>query len=153
MLQRSMPIYEPEVIQNEVTCMRLAQRIIDDFKNVPEEHPKYTFPFLHYLTSAAIIALGLIIKQPSFKEAYGDLTLEATLSLREHCRKTWMSGKMIRTVGKLKQMADAILSSNHQSFQDPRALDILPASSITNNNQHDNSANQIGQRNIQASNC
>jgi hypothetical protein len=101
-----------EAIENEVICMRLAQRIIDDFRNVPEEHPKYTFPFLHYLTSATIIALGLIIKQPSFKSSYGALTLRATKSLREHCRKTWMSGKMVQTVWKLNQMADAILSPN-----------------------------------------
>lgn len=99
-----------EAIENEVICMRLAQRIIDDFRNVPEEHPKYTFPFLHYLTSATIIALGLIIKQPSFKSTYGALTLRATKSLWEHCRKTWMSGKMVQTVWKLNQMADAILS-------------------------------------------
>jgi hypothetical protein len=99
-----------EAVENEVICMRLAQRIIDDFRNVPEEHPKYTFPFLHYLTSATIIALGLIIKQPSFKSSYGALTLKATKSLWEHCRKTWMSGKMVQTVWKLNQMADAILS-------------------------------------------
>ncbi|CEJ59802.1 hypothetical protein PMG11_08406 [Penicillium brasilianum] len=103
----------PEEIENEVICMRLAQRIIDDFKNVPEEHPKYTFPFLHYLTSATIIALGLIIKQPSFTSSYGALTLRATQSLKEHCRKTWMSGKMIHTVWKLRQIADAILSSSN----------------------------------------
>jgi hypothetical protein len=99
-----------EAIENEVICMRLAQRIIDDFRNVPEEHPKYTFPFLHYLTSATIIALGLIIKRPSFKSSYGALTLRATKSLWQHCRKTWMSGKMVQTVWKLNQMADAILS-------------------------------------------
>lgn len=103
-----------EAIENEVICMRLAQRIIDDFRNVPEEHPKYTFPFLHYLTSATIIALGLIIKQPSFKSSYGALTLRATKSLWEHCRKTWMSGKMVQTVWKLNEMADAILSP-HES--------------------------------------
>ncbi|CAI7630251.1 unnamed protein product [Penicillium pancosmium] len=152
MLQRLMPIDEPELIQNEVTCMRLAQRIIDDFKKVPEEHPKYTFPFLHYLTSATIIALGLIIKQPSFKGAYGDLTLEATVSLREHCRKTWMSGKMIRTVGKLKQMADAILSPDHQSSENPRALEVLPGSSSSNlnNNYRNNHANEFGRQTISA---
>ncbi|OKP11093.1 hypothetical protein PENSUB_3463 [Penicillium subrubescens] len=106
-----------EAVENEVICMRLAQRIIDDFRNVPEEHPKYTFPFLHYLTSATIIALGLIIKQPSFKSSYGALTLRATKSLWEHCRKTWMSGKMVQTVWKLNQIADAILSS-HDSPSD-----------------------------------
>lgn len=117
MLQRALSSDQPEAIQNEVICMRLAQRIIDDFRSVPEEHPKYTFPFLHYLTSATIIALGLVIKQPSFKEAYGERTLEAARSLREHCRKTWMSGKMIRTVWKLNRMADAILLPNDQSSE------------------------------------
>jgi hypothetical protein len=102
----------PEAIENEVICMRLAQRIIDDFRNVPEEHPKYTFPFLHYLTSATIIALGLIIKQPSFRSSYGAVTLRATQSLKEHCRKTWMSGKMIHTVWKMNQIADALLNSS-----------------------------------------
>lgn len=99
----------PEAIENEVICMRLAQRILDDFSRVPEEHPKYTFPFLHYLTGATIIALGLIIKQPSFKRTYGALTLEAAQSLKEHCRKTWVSRRMIQTVWKLNQMADATL--------------------------------------------
>lgn len=107
-----------EAIENEVICMRLARSIIDDFSNVPEEHPKYTFPFLHYLTNATIIALGLIIKQPHFKSTYGSLTLEAACSLRDHCRKTWVSGKMAQTVWKLNQMADATLSPSHPSQSD-----------------------------------
>lgn len=119
----------PEAIENEVICMRLVRSVIDDFSNVPEEHPKYTFPFLHYLTNATIIALGLIIKQPSFKCAYGGLTLETARSLRDHCRKTWVSEKMAQTVWKLNQMADATLSPSHQS---PQKTDIsagpLPAS-------------------------
>ena len=112
MLQRkgasSLPI--PEAIENEVICMRLAQSIIEDFSNVAEDHPKYTFPFLHYLTSATIIALGLIIKQSSFKHTYGELTLEAARSLKKHCRKTWVSGRMARAVWKLNQMAEAIMN-------------------------------------------
>lgn len=130
----------PETIENEVICMRLAQRIIDDFRNVPEEHPKYTFPFLHYLTSATIIALGLIIKQPSFRSSYGILTLRAAKSLREHCRKTWMSGKMIQTVWKLHQMADAILSRNDPPFDRTSrfsggVFSLLPTTASVQNNQ------------------
>lgn len=96
MLQRkgasSLPV--PEAIENEVICMRLAQSIIEDFSNVAEDHPKYTFPFLHYLTSATIIALGLIIKQSSFKHTYGGIdvgsraiteeTLPQDLGLRQN---------------------------------------------------------------------
>lgn len=110
----------PEAIENEVTCMRLAQKILDDFRQVPEEHPKYTFPFLHYLTSATIIALGLIIKQPSFGSTYGALTLKAARSLKEHCRKTWVSTKMIQTVWKLNEMAEAAL--NPERLSDKREI-------------------------------
>lgn len=102
----------PETIQNQVTCMRVAQDIIDEFGNMPKEHPKYTFPFLHYLTNATIIALGLIMKQPTLRSSYGTMTLQATRSLVYHCRKTWVSRKMIRTVRKLNKMADAILDRN-----------------------------------------
>lgn len=136
MLQRGTPIDQPEILQNEVLCMRLARRIIDDFRNVPEEHPKYTFPFLHYLTGATIIALGLIIKQPSFKGAYGELTLEAAWSLREHCRKTWMSQKMMQTVEKLKKMADAILSPNNKHSKPNKALDKVPPCLNTSHQGH-----------------
>ncbi|KAJ5560444.1 hypothetical protein N7513_002843 [Penicillium frequentans] len=107
----------PEAIENEIICMRVAQSVFDDFNGMPEQHPKYTFPFLHYVTNATIIALGLIIKQPSFKRAYGQLTLRATRSLWDHCRKTWVSGKMARTVWKLNQMADATLSHPSERLQ------------------------------------
>ncbi|KAJ6122215.1 hypothetical protein N7512_004680 [Penicillium capsulatum] len=116
-----MPV--PEAIENEVICMRLARRILDDFRQVPEEHPKYTFPFLHYLTNATIIALGLIIKQPSFRRTYGALTLNAAQSLKEHCRKTWVSRKMIQTVWKLNEMAEAILESRERPSENvPRGF-------------------------------
>ncbi|KAJ5101148.1 hypothetical protein N7456_007200 [Penicillium angulare] len=113
MLQKPCPPHQvaPDVIENEIICMRLTQSIFDDFNSMPEQHPKYTFPFLHYLTSATIIALGLIIKQPSFKRVYGNLTLRAARSLWDHCRKTWVSGKMAQTVWKLNQMADATIKS------------------------------------------
>ncbi|OQD79977.1 hypothetical protein PENANT_c041G06254 [Penicillium antarcticum] len=111
MLQQAGSLHSPQATENEVICMRLVQGISDDFKNVPEDHhPKYTFPFLHYLASATIIALGLIIKQHSFKQTYGRMTLETARSLKKHCHKTWVSGKMARAVWKLNQMAEATLS-------------------------------------------
>ncbi|KAJ5092651.1 hypothetical protein NUU61_007521 [Penicillium alfredii] len=103
----------PEVIENQVICMRLVQNILRDYKDVSEEHPKYTFPFLHYLANALIIALGLIIKQPSFKDTYRDSTLEAARSLKRHCRRTWVSGNMARAIWKLNEMASLVLEPNN----------------------------------------
>jgi hypothetical protein len=118
----------PEAIENEVICMRLARSIIDDFASVPEEHPKYTFPFLHYLSSATIIALGIIIKQPSFKHTYAALTLEAARSLKKHCARTWVSGKMAQTVWKLNQMAEAALTVDNAP---PEAIEDLSHNRFT----------------------
>ncbi|KAJ6027919.1 uncharacterized protein N7446_003480 [Penicillium canescens] len=119
MLQRAGSLHSPEATENEVICMRLVQGISDDFKNVPEDHhPKYTFPFLHYLTSATIIALGLIMKQHSFRHTYGKMTLETARSLKKHCHRTWVSGKMARAVWKLNQMAEATLSPKFCSPED-----------------------------------
>ncbi|KAJ5363112.1 hypothetical protein N7541_003956 [Penicillium brevicompactum] len=121
----------PEAVENEVVCMRLAQSTIEDFSNVPEDHPKYTFPFLHYLTSAIITALGLIIKQSRFKTPYGGLTLEAARSLKKHCRKTWVSGKMARAVWKLNQMAEAILHNRPRQHEDVNLHQPAPPQVIT----------------------
>ncbi|KAJ5600184.1 hypothetical protein N7450_001251 [Penicillium hetheringtonii] len=122
MLQRSWRIDQPEAVENEVICMRIAQRIIVDFRNVPEKHPKYTFPFLHYLTNATIIALGLIIKQSAFRDTYGAVTMEAAKALKEHCRKTWTSSKLLRAVWRLNEMAEATLSTYDKSSDDPGVL-------------------------------
>jgi hypothetical protein len=122
MLQRAGTLNPLDTTENEVICMRLAQGISDDFKNVPEDHhPKYTFPFLHYLTGATIIALGLIMKQHSFKHTYGIMTLETARSLKKHCHKTWVSGKMARAVWKLNQMAEATLSTKFCSTEDQQS--------------------------------
>lgn len=135
MLQKARTHHQPapEAIENEVICMRLARSIIDDFASVPEEHPKYTFPFLHYLSSATIIALGIIIKQPSFKNTYAALTLEAARSLREHCARTWVSGRMAQTVWRLNQMAEAALTVDNSP---PEAIGDSTHSPSTNHLTH-----------------
>lgn len=132
----------PDAIENEVICMRLAQSIFDDFNSMPEQHPKYTFPFLHYLTNATIIALGLIIKQSSFKRVYGEVTLRAAQSLWDHCRKTWVSGKMARTVWKLNQMADAII--NNGPFENGADRSLNPARVVGSERSHSPSSTPVG---------
>ena len=134
----------PDAIENEVICMRLTQSIFDDFNSMPEQHPKYTFPFLHYLTNAAIFALGLIIKQSSFKRVYGEITLRAAQSLWEHCRKTWVSGKMARTVWKLNQMADAIIKNGPFENGVDRNLNLNPGRVVGPEQSHSPSSTPVG---------
>jgi len=114
MLQRavsqSIPI--PDSSENEVTCMHIAQNMIQGLTKFPKERVRSTFTFLHYFVSATMVSLGLIIKEPSFKAAYGNATLQATRMLRTYCHQTWISGRMARSIYRLDQMATRVLSDD-----------------------------------------
>ncbi|RAK96852.1 uncharacterized protein BO80DRAFT_505114 [Aspergillus ibericus CBS 121593] len=100
-----------DTFENEVTCMQIADTLIEEFAQIPEEKAVYTFPFIHYLIGATIVSLGLILKESTFKSAYGRATLHAVQLLESYCSKTWVSGKLIRIVSRLKQMASQLESS------------------------------------------
>lgn len=95
--------------ENEVTCMHIAQNMIQGLAKFPKERIRSTFTFLHYFIFATMISLGLIIKEASFKAAYGNATLQAARVLRTYCRQTWISGRMARSIYRLSQMATRVL--------------------------------------------
>jgi hypothetical protein len=96
----------------------MACNIIQEYKQVPQESTASAFPFLHSLVGATVIALGLMIREPSFRATYGDLTLHAAVSLENYCLKTWVSGKMIRTIRRLNQITSSVLSSPRSTSLD-----------------------------------
>lgn len=112
MLQRAIspPSPIPDSPENEVTCMHIAQNMIQGLTKFPKERIRSTFTFLHYFVLATMISLGLIIKEPSFKAAYGSATLQAARVLRTYCRQTWISGRMVRSIYRLNQMATRVMS-------------------------------------------
>lgn len=133
MLQRavspSSPI--PDSPENEVTCMHIAQNMIQGLTEFPKERVRSTFPFLHYFVSATMISLGLIIKGPSFKAAYGNATLQAARMLRTYCRQTWVSGRMARSIYRLYQMATRVLGDG-SSRPASREASVARKSALTN---------------------
>ncbi|KAE8134449.1 fungal-specific transcription factor domain-containing protein [Aspergillus pseudotamarii] len=100
-----------DILETEVTCIRIACNIIQEFKQIPQ-YTASAFPFLHSLVGATVVTLGLIIREPSFKAMYGNITLHAAISLENYCRKTWVSGKMIRTIRRLNQITSSVLSNS-----------------------------------------
>ncbi|PYI03430.1 hypothetical protein BO78DRAFT_374896 [Aspergillus sclerotiicarbonarius CBS 121057] len=100
-----------DTFENEVTCMQIASTLIEEFAQIPEEKAVFTFPFIHYLIGATIVSLGLILKESTFKAAYGGATLHAVQLLESYCNKTWVSGKLIRVVSRLRQMANQLENS------------------------------------------
>ncbi|QMW31765.1 fungal-specific transcription factor domain-containing protein [Aspergillus flavus] len=110
-----------DILETEVTCIRIACNIIQEFKQIPQ-YTASAFPFLHPLVGATVVTLGLIIREPSFKATYGNITLHAAISLENYCRKTWVSGKMIRTIRRLNQITSSVLSSSRTRASSRSAL-------------------------------
>ncbi|KAB8219308.1 fungal-specific transcription factor domain-containing protein [Aspergillus novoparasiticus] len=110
-----------DILETEVTCIRIACNIIQEFKQIPQ-YTASAFPFLHSLVGATVVTLGLIIREPSFKATYGNITLHAAISLENYCRKTWVSGKMIRTIRRLNQITSSVLSDSRNRASSRSAL-------------------------------
>ncbi|GAT18819.1 hypothetical protein RIB2604_00103180 [Aspergillus luchuensis] len=94
--------------ENEMSCMQIANSVIEEVSQFPEEKAIFTFPFIHYLIGATITSLGLIMKENTFKAAYGGATVHAVRLLESYCTKTWVSGKLIRVVSRLRHMASRL---------------------------------------------
>lgn len=106
------PTQEQNYIGNEVMCIQLAHSIIGQFSQIPDDYPKFMFPFIHYLLNATVISFALIVKEPLFRATYGTPTVLAVQTLRNYCTKTWVSGKLIRTVLRLNHMVTAVLGDD-----------------------------------------
>ncbi|GAB1201269.1 hypothetical protein APSETT444_010659 [Aspergillus pseudonomiae] len=123
-----------DILETEVTCIRIASNIIQEFKQIPQ-YTASAFPFLHSLVGATVVTLGLIIREPSFKAMYGNITLHAAISLENYCRKTWVSGKMIRTIRRLNQITSSVLShARNQPSKRSAALQPSSQNHITDTN-------------------
>ncbi|KAJ5725295.1 uncharacterized protein N7483_006652 [Penicillium malachiteum] len=102
--------------ENEVISMSLSSKVIELFLQIPEQKDIFTFPFFHYLITAAIISLGLLIKEPAFRLKYGSITLRAVQLLESYCTRTWVSGKTIRNVSRLGSMIFQVLRQGNMEY-------------------------------------
>ncbi|OJK03456.1 hypothetical protein ASPACDRAFT_111253 [Aspergillus aculeatus ATCC 16872] len=102
-------------LDNERICAQIASDVMQECIEISEEQTIFTYPFFHYLLSAAIISIGLIIKQPSCKDAFGDIALKAIQVLEFYPRRTRISGKLIRNVSKLGHIVRRVMAHSAPS--------------------------------------
>ncbi|PYH85387.1 hypothetical protein BO82DRAFT_429392 [Aspergillus uvarum CBS 121591] len=102
-------------LDNEQICAQIAGDVIQRCNEISEEQTIFTYPFFHYLLSAAIISIGLIIKQPSYKDAFGYITVKAIQVLEAYPRRTWVSGKLIRNLSKLGHIVRRVMARGARS--------------------------------------
>ncbi|KAJ5208765.1 hypothetical protein N7449_003144 [Penicillium cf. viridicatum] len=75
-------------VENELISVQIARELIKECLEIPMEQAVFTYPFLHYLISATIVLIALIIKEPTYKDPYGDVTLDVIEVLEAYCHRT-----------------------------------------------------------------
>ncbi|KAL2844354.1 fungal-specific transcription factor domain-containing protein [Aspergillus pseudoustus] len=113
MLQKSMSgaTSDPWTFENDAISLQIMKNVIEESIRLPEEQAVFTFPFFHDVLRAVLISLGLLIKEPVFKEQYRVVVVRGVRLLEAYCQKTWVSGKLIRTVAKLNQTVSRLFGT------------------------------------------
>ncbi|KAM0189101.1 hypothetical protein ACHAPI_010246 [Fusarium lateritium] len=119
LLPSSSAIYhtEEDDLESSIECASLAARILTTHQNIKDDGLKYSFALSHYVTSSALVMIGLVSREPGSKRRYGGLILTATQCLNEYCQKIWVSGKMMRCVSRLTRLVERVLALNTPGSQ------------------------------------
>ncbi|KAH7196171.1 hypothetical protein DER44DRAFT_889228 [Fusarium oxysporum] len=120
LLPSSSTIYhtEEDDLESSIECASLAARILTTHQNIQDDGLKYSFALSHYVTSCALVMVGLVSREPGSKKRYGALILAATQCLNEYCQRIWVSGKMMRCVSRLSRLVGRVLASDSQGGLD-----------------------------------
>ncbi|KAL4998705.1 hypothetical protein BDV10DRAFT_70102 [Aspergillus recurvatus] len=142
-------------VENELRCIKLARSIFEQFCDIPDQYPKFEFPFPHYLARTTMISLGLIIKEPTFRQVYGSWTLQMSRDIKSICRRTWVSGKFVRSAVALNRMTEAVLGQKSEASlaqAEPGAFStVFPFQGIGSNIVGSNERNQFHHNNVNPS--
>ncbi|KAJ3538712.1 hypothetical protein NM208_g5794 [Fusarium decemcellulare] len=79
------PNHTEDDLESSIECASLAARILTTHQNIKDDVIKYGFALSHYVTSCAMVMIGLVSREPSSKRRYGALILAATQSLNPAC--------------------------------------------------------------------
>ncbi|KAK7409175.1 hypothetical protein QQX98_008668 [Neonectria punicea] len=101
---------DDDELESVSLCASLAASILAAHESIDDASLKYCFPLSHYLTSATMVMLGLVTREPQLKKRYKDMILAATRSLNMYSHRIWVSGKMMRWVSKLSVIVRRTLS-------------------------------------------
>ena len=102
------------VFDNVIACSGFAAKIIEAYDRIPDADSKFTFPFGHYLTSAVMILMDLVAKGPETDKRYARLLRSGVEDLKIYCRKTWVSGRMMRSISRLSSQLEELFPPSTQ---------------------------------------
>lgn len=98
-------------------CADLAASIIRIFCGIPPHFPKYHFTLCDPVLNATVMLVGILLRQRELAARYGAYAVDAARDLLAYCRKSWVSGKMIRIISRVTGMVQQEFSP-----EDPNPL-------------------------------
>ncbi|KAJ5263820.1 hypothetical protein N7478_011425 [Penicillium angulare] len=134
----SSSLFSDEANANGVTCLQLCRAIVLEFNYIPDKYPKHTFPFINYVATAAMIALGLIIKQPTFSSLDLTFVVQAARMLERFCTQTWVSGRIIRAATRINQVTALVFDKNGNPRERASGIINEPRCDLSSDPIHDN---------------
>lgn len=87
------------------TCLYLIDKLLTSLEELPNEYPKFTFPYLNFWITAVDLGLEMIAEDSLLRECYGTTILQGLISLREFCSGTWSSTRMTRKILSMSQLS------------------------------------------------
>lgn len=105
----------PDKDGTKFTCLHLIDEILRALEELPNEYPKFSFPYLHFWITAVDLGLELVAEDSLLRECYGSTIFKGLISLRELCSRTWMSTRMTRKILSMSQMSRSSFSNQIES--------------------------------------
>lgn len=107
-------------------CIALAMSILKSHEAINNKKFAYCFTVSHYLISTTMVMIGLVSKHTTLKNKYSGVILQSAQSLNIYCHSNWVSGKMMRWVSKLYNLARKFGSSNIAEIIKPSTFVFAP---------------------------
>lgn len=92
-------------------CIAIATSILKLHEVINSKKFAYCFTVSHYLISTTMVMIGLVSKDVTLKSKFSGVILQSVQSLNIYCHSNWVSGKMMRWVSKLLDLANKFASS------------------------------------------
>lgn len=80
------------------TCLHLIDDILISLDELPNEYPKFSFPFLGFWITSVRLGLELIAEDTLLEGCYGPTILQGLASLQNLASRTWLSARTTRSI-------------------------------------------------------
>lgn len=134
-----------EDFQNAVVTMTIAADVVSTFVAIPDHYPKYSFPLPYHIINAVMAIISTVARYSVFNDQYCTTLKTGLQILQSYCKKTWVSGKAIRVIYRLRRLATIVMPKSIDESLHALSREPVPIGITTENRNQDIREKGIGQ--------